>query len=133
MEAPATGSAIRVLGLDGGECTAEAAGAICIISDSARVQVRNTYEFIAHVHGGDLDLDWTKGTPAPWLLSEDHDLLLGGRVDLAAREVRDQVYDQAGRQAIALLGQFGALRVEDRKLRVGPRPTLPGSPTAGSR
>lgn len=132
VEAPATGSAIRVLGVDGGECTAEVAGATCVLSENTRLQVRSAYEFIAHVDGNDLVLDWMKGVPALWLLAEDHDLLLGGRADLAAREVRDQVYDQAGRQAIALLGQFGALRVEGGKLRVGPRPTVPGSSTAGS-
>ena len=115
--APVGGSAIEVISLDGGVCTASKAGDKCPLDDRARIAVRDAYSFVVHVRGSDLDLDWLDGRPEARLVPRGHGLLLGDRT-LAPREGSDQMWVREARAELGLLGEVGVLYVADGTLRV---------------
>lgn len=127
--APMDDSAIEVIGLDGTSCAAEDAGDYCPVTDGARVGIRGTYEFAAHISGLDVEFGWLEGAPEPRLVEGERPLRLGDRT-LAPMELADQVWVREARAELGLLGLTGALYVEDGILKVGPEPTVPPDATA---
>lgn len=115
--APVDDAAIQVIALDGGVCDARSAGEKCPLSDLARVTIRQTYSFVVHRHGAELDLDWLDGQPEARLVPRDRGMLIGDRT-LAPREGSDQVWVGEARAELGLLGQAGVLYVRDGILRV---------------
>ena len=123
--APFDDSAITVLGQDGAACSARSAGDHCVITDSARIAIRDTYSFVVHIDGLDLDVEWLDGAPAPHLVSRA--LWVGDRT-LAPRVASDQVTVGEARAELGLLGLTGALVVKDGQLQVSAEPQIPANP-----
>ena len=85
----------------------------CAMAAGDRVRMGADAFLVRSVEGGVLAVDWVSGAPEPWPVPEGRRLRLGGR-HLAPLVERDQLWNLAGQDAVALLGELGVLGLDAR-------------------